>query len=159
MPRGRPAKQAVEVQATVVEDRPSKVDRLGEARPKRVPIHGYRNIIGVSGLKPGFHGCWVNEDNVERFLDGGYDYVTYDVKVGDRSIKAAAQIGGKISKAVGNGVTAYLMECPEDVYKDELDRIHKEIDQSEAGMRENLNSGRDGQYGKVKIGRSVEDAL
>lgn len=155
MPRTR---KVVEV-PVAVEDRPSKVDRLGDARPKRVPIHGYKNIIGVTGCEPGFHYCWVNEENVERFEDGGYEFVTHDVRVGDRSIKAASQVGGKVSKGMGNGVTGYLMRCTEEIFKDENDRIHREIDEQEDAMRESLNSGQDGQYGKVKIGRTIKDAL
>lgn len=151
--------QATEEQQVAVEERPSTVNRAGAARPPRVPIHGYRNIIGVKGIRPGFHACWVNEDNVERFLEGGYDYVTNDVKIGDRSVKAASQVGGRISKNMGAGVTAFLMECPEEIFKEENDRLNTEVDSTEEGMRKSLNSGQDGLVGKVKIGRTLDDAL
>ncbi len=155
----RVSRSATQEQETVVEERPKVDNRAGEARPTRTPIHGYRNIIGVKGIRPGYHACWVNEDNVERFLDGGYDYVNNDVKVGDRSVKIASQVGGRISKNMGGGVTAYLMECPEEIFKDENDRLNKEVDSTEEGMRQSLNSGQDGLVGKVKIGRLIEDAL
>lgn len=155
----RVSRTVTQGQEVAVEERPSTVNRAGEARPTRTPIHGYRNIIGVKGIRPGYHACWVNEDNVERFLEGGYDFVNYDVKVGDRSVKIASQVGGRISKNMGGGVTGYLMECPEEVFKDENDRLNKEIDATEEGMRQSLNSGQDGYVGKVKIGRTLEDAL
>lgn len=133
-------------------DRPSKVNRAD--RPTRTPIHGKRDILGVKGMEAGFHYCWVNDDehgNVERYFEGGYDFVTHDVIVGDKKINAASQVGGKVSKPVGNGLIAFLMRCPDDVYEAEMGAIHDEVDEKEAAMKANLNSKIDGRYGEVEI--------
>lgn len=133
-------------------DRPSSLNRSD--KPTRTPIHGKREILGVRGLEAGWHYCWVNDDedgNLDRYKDGGFDFVTHDVVVGDKKVNAASQIGGKISKAVGNGLTAYLMRCPEEVYQEELALLHSEIDEKERAMKANLNSKNDGRYGEVEV--------
>lgn len=134
-----------------VEGRPSEVTR--SERPKRTPIHGTRDILSVKGLLPGRHYLWVNDDggNVDRHLEARYYFVEHDVIVGDKKINAASQIGGRISKAVGNGVTAFLMWCTEEDYQEELDLLHDEVDERERSMKEALNSKADGRYGQVEI--------
>lgn len=134
---------------TIEPERPSITNR--SARPKRVPIHGYKSKLDVKGLKPGMHGCWVNEPNVERYLAAGYDFVNYDVVVGDRQVNAASQVGSRVSMAAGNGLTAYLMECPEEIYNEEMDEIARLADEKEQMMRQ--DSLGDGSYGEVKIQR------
>lgn len=135
-------------------DRPSSLNR--SERPKRTPIHGKRDIMNVKGQEPGWHYCWVNDGEdyrgwVERFIEGGYEFVSHDVTIGDKQINAASQIGGKISMAVGNGVTGFLMRCPEEVYLEELEILHAEVDEKERSMRQQLNSKDDGRYGSVEI--------
>jgi len=138
-----------------VEDRPSKLNRSN--RPQRGAIHGKRNKITVTGTEPGFHYCWVNDDNVERFIEDGYEFVTHDVKVGDKAINKDSQIGGKVSKNMGNGVTAYLMRCTEEIHKEIMDMLNKEVEETEATMKGNLNTSKDGAYGEVKVGRGLEN--
>jgi hypothetical protein len=138
-----------------VEDRPSTLNRAG--RPTRGAIHGKRNKIAVRGTEKGFHYCWVNDENVERFLEDGYEYVTHEVKVGDKTINSASMIGGKVSKGMGNGVTGYLMRCPDEVEKEINALLAKEVDETEDQMKRELNRGRDGQYGEVKIGPELEN--
>lgn len=125
--------------------RPSKLNRSD--RPTRTPINGARDILNVRGKEAGFHYCWVNEDNVDRYVEGGYDFVTHEVIVGDKRLEATAQ-GSKHTKAVGNSVTGYLMRCPEEVYEDELARIAEATDDTEASLVENKS---DGQYGNISI--------
>lgn len=137
-----------------VEDRPSKLNRSN--RPQRGAIHGKRNKITVTGTEVGFHYCWVNEDNVERFVEDGYEFVTHEVKVGDKAINKDSQIGGKVSKAMGNSVTAYLMRCTDEIHKEIHDMLNREVDETEATMKGSL-SGKDGQYGEVKLGRGLEN--
>lgn len=127
-----------------VEDRPSKLNRSD--RPSRTPINGARDILNVRGQEVGFHYCWVNEDNVDRYLDGLYEFVSHAVVVGDKKLEAAA-MGTKHTKAVGNGVTAYLMRCPDDIYEDELKSIATKTNEVES----TLNQKSDGQYGNVEI--------
>lgn len=134
-----------------VENRPSSLNR--SERPKRVPIHGHRDKLSLRGAQPGWHYCVVNDDggNVDRYLEGGYEFVTHDVTLGDKKINAASQIGQKVSLPVGNGLIGFLMRCPEEIYQEELDLLNQETDEKEAGMKRQLNSRNDGQYGQVEI--------
>lgn len=128
------------------EERPTKLNR--SERPTRTPINGSRDVLNVRGQEEGFHYCWVNEDNVDRYLDGDYEFVTHEVIVGDKKLQAAA-IGAKHSKAVGNGVTAYLMRCPDEIYQDELKSIATKTNEVEATLHDKA----EGQYGNVEISR------
>lgn len=134
------------------EDRPMSLER--SERPKRVPINGQRDILSVQGQEKGWHYCWVNDDKVPRFQAAYYEFVDHDCIVGDRKIDAAARIGGKISKAVGNGVTAYLMRCPQEDFDAENKQELMEVKAREDAMRRELNSSADGRYGKVEIEQS-----
>lgn len=132
-------------------DKPSQVNRSD--RPTRVPINGLRDKMSVRGQEPGWHYCWVNEDNCPRYELGRYQFVTHEVTVGDRKIDAASMIGGKVAMSAGNGVTAYLMRCTDEDFAEEMKLINERTDGTEQSLRENLNSGADGKYGKVEIGR------
>lgn len=139
------------VERKEIEDRPSQVTR--SERPKRVPIHGTRDILSVTGLERGWHYLWVNDEggNIDRHLGARFYFVEHDVTVGDRKINAASQIGGRISLAVGNGVTAFLMRCTDEDYTEEMSLLHGEIDERERSMKDALNSKADGRYGQVDI--------
>ena len=134
------------------EDRPTSLNR--SERPKRVPINGKRDILTVVGQEKGWHYCWVNEDKVPRFQMSNYEFVDHDCVVGDRKIDAAARIGGKISKAVGNGMTAYLMRITQEEHDEDVALELKEIKDRENAMKRELNSSADGRYGKVEIEQS-----
>jgi hypothetical protein len=143
-------------------ERPTQVTRSD--RPKRVPINGYRNILTVEGQEPGWHYVWVNDatqahgtNNVPRFEDAGYQFVEHSVSVGDRKINSASQVGGKVTRSMGNGVTGYLMRLPQEDYDSDQAALQAEINESERGLFEKLNSKTDGQYGNVKLGRGQEN--
>ncbi len=132
-------------------DKPSTLNR--SERPQRVPINGSRDKLSVRGQQPGWHYCWVNEDRVERYLAGGYEFVSHEVHVGDRKIDQASMIGGKVAMAVGNGLTGYLMRCPQEYFDEEMKLTNDRTDETEQSLRKDLNRG-DGEYiGKVEIGR------
>lgn len=133
----------------IAEDRPNNLNRA--ERPQHTPIHGFRDKMEVKGIKPGFHACWVNDYNVDAYLAGSYDFVTYNVTVGDKHINAAATEGGKISMPVGNGVIAYLMEIPQEWYEEDMAKLENETDEKERAMRDTFRSKEDGRYGEVKI--------
>lgn len=117
-------------------------------RPARLPITGLRNKLTVEGKEPGFHYAWIRDDFIGRAERAWYEYVTHDVIVGDGQMTA---IGGKISIPGGNGVTLFLMRVPEEYYQQDMDEQQKDIEAKEADMYRNLNSGKDGQYGKVDV--------
>jgi hypothetical protein len=131
------------------EVRPSAINR--EERPERTSIHGGKDLLSVDGQEPGFHYCWVNDYNVSRFEKAGYEFVTHEVVIGSRRVDAVTGIGAKHSLPVGNGVTAYLMRIPEEYFNEDNAALEKKVDEAEAAMFENLNSSKDGRYGKVEI--------
>lgn len=136
----------------IQEDRPTSLTR--SERPVRVSINGYRDLLVVRGQEPGWHYIWVDDPSLSKYEMGGYDYVTHEVVVGDKRVNIPGQIGGKVTQSGGNGITLFLMRCPEEVYQDELRIVHQRVDESEGNMKEALNSTADGRYGKVKIEES-----
>lgn len=168
MPRGRPRKvqdqvsvdlvQPIETQETAevseeVKESPTQPVAKRSGRPSRVPINGYRDILKVEGQEPGWHYSWITDENVFRMQDAGYVFVEHDVVVGNRRVNAASTIGSHISIPGGNGVTLFLMRCPNELYDEEMAILHKEIDDRERTMLNDLNSKEGGRYGSVKISR------
>lgn len=150
---GRPRKteqsEVIAAEGTEVQ-RPTKASsRIGTR--KRVPINGYRDILSITGQEPGWHYCWVELDNVPRYENADYEFVTHDVIVGERKINAASQIGGKISIPGGNGMTLYAMRVLDEYYNEDMESLQSEIDEREASMKQALNSKSDGRYGEVDI--------
>jgi len=131
------------------EDRTDSLDR--SERPKRIPINGYRDKLAVIGKEAGWDYCWVNDNNVDRYLDAGYEHVTHPVTVGHRRLDNASTVGSGINIPVGNGVTAYLMRIPEELRKEDMESYNREVDEGEATMFQKLNSHTDGTYGKVNV--------
>ena len=132
-----------------VEDRPSSLNR--SERPKRVPINGLRDILKVVGQEEGWHYCWVNEDRVPRFQAALYDFVTHPCIIGDRKVDECTTPGSGHTKPVGNGVTAYLMRCPQEDFEAEEAQHMSEVKAREDAMKRALNTPTDGRYGKVEI--------
>src|ERR1035437_3870371 len=124
------------------EDRPQSLNR--SERPKRVPINGLRDKLTVVGQEVGWHYCWVNEDKVDRFQLAFYEFVTHDCIIGDKHCDAATMIGGKHSKAVGNGMTAYLMRCTQEDFDSDNKEELAQIKAREDAMKRELNSSTDG---------------
>jgi hypothetical protein len=134
------------------EDRPTSLNR--SERPKRVPINGLRDKLTVVGQEEGWHYCWVNEDKVPRFTAANYEFVTHECVIGDRKVDNNTAIGGKHSMNVGNGVTAYLMRCPQEEFDEDRATELAEIKAREDAMKRELNSSSDGRYGKVEIAQN-----
>lgn len=95
----------------------------------------------------------VNEENVDQYRLGGYEFVEHEVTIGHRKIDQASRIGGRIAIAAGNGVTAFAMRCPQEVYEEEIKLVDERTDATEQSMRRNHQGVQDGQYGKIEIGR------
>lgn len=136
---GRPAKE-----------RPNTELNRSE-RPQRSSINGLRDKLSVKGQEPGFHYCFVNDYNVDSYIESSYEFVTHDVQIGAKHINSAAQIDGKVSMPVGNGVTAFLMRIPDEYYHEDFAEAQSDLDSKEIAMSRELNSKSDGRYGKVEI--------
>jgi hypothetical protein len=130
--------------------RPTKASPRNGTR-KRTPINGYRNILSIEGQEPGWHYCWVEAENVPKYENADYEFVTHDCVVGDRKINAASQIGGKISIPGGNGMTLYAMRVLEEYYQEDFEAVQNEISEKESAMKRELNSKTDGRYGSVSV--------
>jgi hypothetical protein len=156
--RGRPRVKETQVQETqLTEDRPNVVETRSK-RPSRVPINGYRNLLGVEGLEKGFHYCWVTEELVPRFERALYEFVTHECVVGDRSVNKGTTVGSRISIPSGNNETSYLMRVPQEYYDQDMESHHKDIDDKERMLKRQLNSQEDGRYGKVEITVNTESS-
>lgn len=131
------------------ENRPDNLNR--SERPQRASIHDVgRDKLAVKGIRAGFHPCWVNDYNVDAYLQAGYDFVTYGVTVGEKALAPVSE-GGRHSLPAGNGVTAFLMEIPEEYYKEDMQEIERETNAKETALFEGLRSKDQGRYGEVKI--------
>jgi hypothetical protein len=126
----------------------SKID---ESRPKRVPINGGRDIMTVKGIPDDLHACWVNDYNVERYQAAGYEFWRGNVIVGDNKVDNASSLTDSVvSKAVGNGVTAFVMVIPQDLYNEDQKAMAQEVKEKEAILFRQQKQG-EGRYGDIKV--------
>lgn len=122
-------------------------------RRNRVPVSGNRDVLTVKGQEDGFVYRWVNDtdDRIHTFEAAGYEHVDHDVIVGSASVNRGQQVGKTVSKNVGKGTESHLMRIKQEWYDEDQASKKSQIDQVEAVMKRELNSGDNGQYGKVKI--------
>lgn len=120
-------------------------------RPKRVPINGSRDVLTVKGIPENLHPCWVNEDNVQRFIDAGYGFWNGKTIVGDNKVDSNSGLTtGVVSKNVGNNVTAYLMVIPVEFYNEDQKQLQQEISAKEAILFRSQKQA-DGRYGNIEV--------
>ena len=120
-------------------------------RPKRVPINGARDILTVKGIPEDLHPCWVNEDNVQRFVDAGYGFWNGKSIVGDNKVDSNSGLtSGVMSKNVGNGVTAYLMVIPKALYDEDQKSVQQDVSAKEAILFRSQKQA-DGRYGDIEV--------
>lgn len=124
-------------------------------RPKRTPIH-QRNVLTVGNKREGHRQRWVNDvdGRVAMFEEAGYTIVQRPTEVGDKQAGAANQVDRVVRKPVGGGVSAVLMEIPEEFYREDQMAKEAKIKDSERSL---LNEAKDGEfYGDgIKIGKSL----
>jgi hypothetical protein len=125
--------------------------RIDDSRPKRVPINGGRDILTVKGIPEDLHACWVNDYNVERYQAAGYSFWTGSAVVGDNKVDNASSLTDSVvSKAVGNGVTAFVMVIPKDLYDEDQKAMAQEVKEKEAILFRQQKQG-EGRYGDIKV--------
>jgi len=129
-------------------------DRSG--RPQRVPLQA-RDILTVKGIPNELHACWVNdtENNLERYLDAGYAFWERPVNVGDKKVDSNSSMGHRISKNVGNGVTAWLMVIPKEIWEQDFVSEQRKVAEGEAALFRAMEKG-EGRYGSVKQDSSLK---
>jgi hypothetical protein len=132
-------------------------DVIRKERPKRIPL-GDRNKLTVSGItdKDEYMYRWVNdvEDRIMSCFNAGYDFVDKNGKtVGDATVESARGTSSVMSKGVGQGITAFLMKVPKEIWlEDRKRRVDEPTDQLEAGMKQQSEDKSKGFYGKVDVG-------
>lgn len=125
--------------------------RVDGSRPKRVPINGGRDILTVKGIPEDLHACWVNDYNVERYKAAGYEFWRGDAHVGDNKVDNATSLTDSVvSKAVGNGVTAFVMVIPKDLYDEDQKSMAQEIKEKESILFRQQKQD-EGRYGDIKV--------
>ena len=121
-------------------------------RPKRFDLTK-RNILTAPD-RPGKHRRFVNDthDRIEQFLNRGWSIVTEEEikEIGDPRVGKGTHVGTPVSKNVGLGVTAVLMEIDQEIYDEYQEARRKELNEKERAMT--LQPQKEGSYGSVKIG-------
>ena len=122
---------------------------------KRIPI-ATRNVLKAAQKKD-FHRRFFNdvEDRLEVAEAAGYRFVKGNVSTGDKLVGDGSKKGSCVTKQVGGGRTAYLMEIPQEYYDEDQKAKQDAINETERGLEQNVDSRHadiKGQYGKVAIG-------
>lgn len=106
-------------------------------RAERIPLHR-QNII-KSKDRPGYVRRLVNDtdDRIERFKLAGWTPVE-DEAVGDPHAGDASSIGSVVTKSVGQGMQAVLMEIPTDIYRQDQKDKQKRVDALEEAMENDI---------------------
>ncbi|MHC4635860.1 MAG: hypothetical protein ACYSYU_11765 [Planctomycetota bacterium] len=94
-------------------------------RPKRVPL-GTRSVLTVrpQDKDPNYEYRFINDkdDRIPQAQEAGWEFVASKDKkipVGDPKAGKDTQVGTPVTKAVGGGVTAYLMRIHKDWYDED----------------------------------------
>ena len=146
------------VKTTKPRGRPAKATR--SSHPKRVPLMGgqKRMHIDEEDKDPSFHYAWINDlnDLIRRAKRAGFDHVTVEEMPnwGSISVDSANPAASVISMPVGGGRVAFLMKQPMEFYEEDMQAKADRLKKKESGMIQELNSGKDGGYGKVEFERT-----
>jgi hypothetical protein len=120
-------------------------------RPKRIPVGSQRRLSVPE--RSGFVRRWVNDidDRIEMFKAAGYEIVADDMMpIGDQCSKDANPLGATRRKSVGRGRYAYLMQIPEEFYRqDQLNKIKRNMANQERAKRPKEIEGI--RYGNIDI--------
>ena len=121
-------------------------------RPVRQPV-SQRKVLSAP-KRPGYVRRWVNdtEGRVNLFTEGGWLPVENKegLETANKSKLVEAPLGSIVSRHVGNGMKAVLMEIKEEFYQE--DQAAK-ADQISATEKDILSNRSEGQYGDIKVQR------
>lgn len=95
------------------------------------------------GDREGYHRHWFNDTNnrINRAIEAGYNHVTGKDGKNVSRIVGVAEGGGPLH--------AFLMEIPEDWYKEDMAREQKLIDEKEAAIKHGSPKGGEVEQGYV----------
>lgn len=124
-----------------VAGRGSRASEIKDARPTRgkdrVPMH-MRNVMATE-QREGFVRRFFNdvEYRIAAALDAGWQFVHKDghETIGDASgTQEGGDIGSKVSRPVGGGIVAFLMEIPEELFAEDQLAKQRLVNATEADM-------------------------
>ena len=123
-------------------------------RPVRIPVNeANRDKLTVAGLdNENYMYRWVNDEEgrLSIFQQAWWEFVDQNGQpVGDADVNGSAGTSSKFTKGVGNGVIAYLMRIPKDLWLEDQGIKERDLKEREAEMKRNVRSI--GDYGKVEI--------
>lgn len=125
---GRPRTEAP-VPTVAAEDNPR--------RAARKPFGSAEQKLAYPS-REGFHRHWFNDvaGRIGRAQEAGYEHVKAN--------------GNNVSRVVGvaeggGPLTAYLMELPEEWYKEDMAREQQQVDDKEASMQRGVADGKEGE--------------
>lgn len=111
-------------------------------RPARKPFSSTELKLAYPS-RDGYHRHWFNDTNnrVARALEAGYEHVK------DREGKSVSRVVGTAEG--GGALWAFLMEIPEDWYKEDMAREEAVIAEKEAAIKRGQPSGAEVEQGYV----------
>lgn len=147
-----------------VDGRTSRAGETKTGRAKRgkdrVPLH-MRNRV-VADKRPGFMRRFFNDvpGRIQAALDAGWDFVYKDGTevTGDHSgTQEGGDLGSRVSKPGGGGIVMYLMEIPEELYREDQLAKQRLVDASESDMLPSESAtNTDSFYTKNEGGRAIQ---
>ena len=128
-------------------------ERGGAQRSRSEVAGGLRLQLNVNGEIPGYHLYWENDENgaIEQLLGEGFDFVTQDelntrqvAVVADVDISSVVSRFVKGQKTDGSPLRAYLMKCPDDVWRDREQARYDQADAWDNDIRQKAESPGEG---------------
>jgi hypothetical protein len=130
-------------------------------RKSRIPVSGPRDILTISNMDPNYKYRWVKDvpGRVQRFLDGGYEFVNHDAQVGQRAVDSGSRLGSALTRNDGGNVLV-AMRIPLQWYNEDQEAKQAQIDaledsmRAEGGRQDGLDGGRpdSGRFHMIKPG-------
>ena len=113
-----------------------------EERKERVPVGGTRDILTVINKDPNYVYRWVMDlpGRVEKFKLGGYDVVTDDLEVGQKTVDRESKVGSSVTKLSGTNVLI-LMRIPKEWYDEDQGAKQDKVNALEESMQADLRRG------------------
>lgn len=142
-------------------NRPTREEMLKTERPDRVPVwEANRNKMIVKGQdNENFYYRWVNEkthrgeEKLQAFLQGGYEFCTREqgLSIDGPGVDKSDGTDSRISRGVGNGLSAYLMRIPKELWVQDQRRKEETLNKPlEDEMKRKLKEASD--YGRADFG-------
>jgi len=107
-----------------------------------------KSKINVKNKDPNFEYRVVNDveegQRIKQFQELGW-VIDIDTKVGDKKVDKVSSEGSPKQISVGQGVKAFVMKIPKEIYKIDQDLKEDDLRQSEAGLKP------EGTYGTIKM--------